>query len=155
VSLNHDLQDLRLTQDTYIWSYIWGSSSFSVQKAYQALSDTLPTHPVLKLLWKIKCQPKHRVFFWLLLQDKHNTRIWQRNMHLDSYSCENCILSKTETAYHLFLICPFARSCWSMIGLIAPQINCSLRAVSRLKQQLNRAGVLEIITLMSWSIWQC
>jgi hypothetical protein len=30
VSLNQDLQELRLAQDTDIWSYIWGSSSFSV-----------------------------------------------------------------------------------------------------------------------------
>jgi hypothetical protein len=41
-----------------------------------------------------------------------------------------------------------------MIGLIAPQINCPLRAVMRLKQQLNRVGALEIIILMSGSIWQ-
>jgi hypothetical protein len=62
VSLNHDLQELRLTEDTDIWSYIWGSSSFSIQKAYQALSGTLPTHPVLKMLWKTKCQSKHTEF---------------------------------------------------------------------------------------------
>jgi hypothetical protein len=103
VNLSHELQEIRLTQDIDIWTYIWGSSSFSVQKAYQALSGSLPTHPTLKLLWKTKCQPKHRVFFWLRLQDKLSTRgrLRQRHMHLDSYTCENCILQKTETTYHL------------------------------------------------------
>jgi hypothetical protein len=69
-SCSQELQEINLTQDKDIWTYIWGAASFSVQKAYQALTGSLPTHPALKLLWKTKCQPKHRVFFWLLLQDK-------------------------------------------------------------------------------------
>jgi hypothetical protein len=73
-TLSHEFQKISLTQDKDIWTYIWGSSSLSVQKAYQALTDSLPTHPALKLLWKTKCQPKHRVFFWLLLQNKLKTR---------------------------------------------------------------------------------
>jgi hypothetical protein len=42
-----------------------------------------------------------------------------------------------------------------MIELTARQINYPLRAVSRLKQQLSRAGTFEIIILMFWSLWQC
>jgi hypothetical protein len=67
--LNQELQEISLSHDKDLWTYIWGSANFSVQKAYQSLSGSLPTHPALKLLWKTKCQPKHRVFFWLLLQD--------------------------------------------------------------------------------------
>jgi hypothetical protein len=137
--LSSDLHEFHLMQDRDIWSYIWGSSTFSIQKAYQSLSGTIPTHPALKLLWKNKCQPKHRVFFWLLLQNKLNTRdrLRSRHMHLDSYNCENCILQINETAYHLFLKCNFARACWSLIGLVPPQINYPLRAVMRLKHQIN------------------
>jgi hypothetical protein len=32
------------------------------QKGLQG-SGTFPTHPILKLVWKFKCQSKHRVFF--------------------------------------------------------------------------------------------
>jgi hypothetical protein len=76
-------------------------------------------------------------------------------MHLDSYTCENCILQRMETSYHLFLRCNFAKSCWASIGLTAPQIKCPLRATMRLKRQLNMAGSLELIILKAWSIWQC
>jgi hypothetical protein len=76
-------------------------------------------------------------------------------MHLDSYTCENCILQRNETTYHLFLRCTFARNCWSLIGILPPQINCPCKAVLRLNRQLNMVGAFEVIILMSWSIWQC
>jgi hypothetical protein len=100
--------------------------------------------------------PKHSVF-WLLLQDKLNTRdrLRRRHMHLDSYTCENCILQKNETSYNLFLRCSFAKSCRASIGLIPPQTICPQRAAMRLKRQLNMSGALELVILMSWSIWQC
>jgi hypothetical protein len=157
ITLSSYLHEVNLTQDRDIWSYIWGSTTFFVQKSYQSLSGIMSMHPALKLLWKTKCQPKHRVFFWLLLQNKLNIRdgLRSRHMHLDSYTCENCILQKRVTAYHLFLRCNFAKACWSMIGLVPSQINCPLRAIMRLKHQLNMVGALEIIIMMAWSIWQC
>jgi hypothetical protein len=156
-TLRHDLHEINLTQGKDIWSYIWGSSAFSAQKAYQSLIGSLPTHLALKLSWKTKCQPKQSVLFWLLLQNKLNTKdkLRRRHMHLDSYICENCILQKNETTYHLFLRCNFARACWSMIRLLPPQTDYPLRAVMRLKHQLNMVGAMEIIILMTWSIWQC
>jgi hypothetical protein len=75
-------------------------------------------------------------------------------MHLDSYTCENCILQRNETAYHLFLRCTFARNCLLLIGILPPQINCPCRAVLMIKRQLNMVGAFEVIILM-WSIWQC
>jgi hypothetical protein len=149
--LNYELQELTLTQENDIWSYIWGTQSYSVPKAYKSLSGHMPTHPLLKLLWKTKCQPKHRVFFWLLLQDKLNTRdrLRRSNMHLESYTCKNCILQRNETSYHLFLRCNFARACWSSIGLIAPQTNCPFKAVMRLRSHLNMTRSFKIIILMS------
>jgi hypothetical protein len=116
---------------------------------------TYDEHLVLAL--KTGCGIKHRMFFWLLLQDKLNTqdRLRRRHMHLDSYTCENYILQRMETSYHLFLRCNFAKSYWASIGLISPQIQCPQRATMRLKRQLNMAGALELIILMTWSIWQC
>jgi hypothetical protein len=32
-------------------------------------------------------------------------------MGLQSYTCENCILQRAETLYHLFLRCGFAMRC--------------------------------------------
>jgi hypothetical protein len=50
------------------WKYIWGSDKFSSQKAYRFSMGQMQTHPIYRLVWKSKCQPKHRVFYWLWLK---------------------------------------------------------------------------------------
>jgi hypothetical protein len=76
-------------------------------------------------------------------------------MHLESYTCENCILQRLETVYHLFLRCSFTTRCWESIGIIPPRVSCPQRAVSRLKRQLRHSCALQIIMLSAWSIWKC
>jgi hypothetical protein len=149
--LNSEMDNLMLSEDNDVWSYIWGTSTFSVKRAYDAISGHSPTHPVFKLLWASKCQPKHKVFFWLLLHDKLNIkeRLRRRNMELDSYVCENCILKKkTESVYHLFLRCNFVVNCWSSIGLLPSRERCSQRAAIHLMRQLHTQRALEILILM-------
>jgi hypothetical protein len=72
--LNSEMDNLILSEDKDVWNYIWGNGIFSVKRAYETIFGHSPTHPVFKLLWVSKCQPKHKVFFWLLLHDKLNTR---------------------------------------------------------------------------------
>jgi hypothetical protein len=117
----------------------------------------MPTHPVFSLLWRCKCQPKHKIFFWLLLHDKLNTRerLRRRHMDLEIYTCENYILQKIESVYHLFLRCNFARRCWSSIGVTTPRISCPQKAFRKLSAQLPRICATEIIIIMSWHIWKC
>ena len=114
-------------------------------------------HPSYRWLWGSKCQPKHNVFFWLLLRDRLNTRgmLKRRNMYLESYTCENCILQREETLQHLFLCCPFAKNCWNSIGVLPPRTANPEVAVTRIKRQLQVPCYMEIIILMSWSIWKC
>jgi hypothetical protein len=100
-SLMEDIDSLEITQEDDNWIYIWGTSKFSVHRAYTALSGHMTTHPIFIKLWASKCQPKHIVFFWLLMQDKLSTRgrLHERHMALDSYACENYILQRLETSY--------------------------------------------------------
>jgi hypothetical protein len=81
------------------WRYIWGSDSYSSQKAYRHFMGQMQVHPIYKHLWKSKCQPKHRVFYRLWLKNKLNTRdvLRRKNMTLESYSCENCLWQREET----------------------------------------------------------
>jgi hypothetical protein len=39
-------------------------------------------------------------------------------MLLESYDCELCMLHKKDKLRHIFYICPFAKSCWNLIGII-------------------------------------
>jgi hypothetical protein len=68
---------------------------------------------------------KQKVFFWLLLQNKLNTRglLQRKNMVLNSYTCELRLQQMVETLRHLFLLCPFAKKLlgihWSFSAFLA------------------------------------
>ena len=51
------------------WEYIWGTGYFC-SKAYKHLKGHMEIHPAFRWLWKSVCQLKHKIFFWLLMQDK-------------------------------------------------------------------------------------
>ena len=75
------LQDICLNANQRIqdgekdkWSYIWGSETFSCSKAYKVMIGYQPVLPHFFWIWNSSCQSKHKIFFWLLLHDRLNTR---------------------------------------------------------------------------------
>lgn len=80
------LNDLQLNDSSDIWQHMGQSCKFSCSTVYKHLSGHQPTHPAFRWLWKSSCQPKHKVFFWLLMHDRINTRglLRRKNMKLDS-----------------------------------------------------------------------
>jgi hypothetical protein len=61
---------------------------------------------------------KHKVFFWLVLKDRVNTRdlLRRKGRDLESYTCDMCILHRLESSTHLFLR-NFAKAYLSSIGV--------------------------------------
>jgi hypothetical protein len=119
------------------------------------MMGTEGVHPAFTWLWHSICQQKHKVFFWLLLQDKLNTRglLRRKHIHLDSYTFELCLLQKEERLRHLFLACLFAKNCWGIIGIQVPSWMQPQRAIRRIKRSLGVLFAMEIIITMCWSIW--
>jgi hypothetical protein len=95
------------------WKYIWGNGHYISSKAYKSMIGSRPIHLAFKWIWFSACQQKHKIFFWLLLKNRLNTRslLKRKNMQLDSYDCELCLLQKEEKLRHLFFKCSFARNC--------------------------------------------
>jgi hypothetical protein len=73
-------------------------------------------------------------------------------MELPSYSCVCCNLGLEETLVHLFLHCPFAQSCWAILGLTIGD-NDPYTTLEELQDQLAVPFFMEIIILLSWCIW--
>lgn len=137
--------------DRDIWTYNWGSPVFSTAKAYLALIGQHHPHPTFRWLWLSKCQMKHKIFFWLLLSTRD--LLHRRNMDLDSFTWDLCILQRLETSAHLFIRCNFAKACWSAIGIqVAPTRNVK-QNFNRRRQQLRLPFFMEIIILMCWCVW--
>jgi hypothetical protein len=74
-------------------------------------------------------------------------------MALPSYDCVLCLNGGEETLYHLLLGCSFAQEYWIHLGLyIDPDLE-PFEVLSSLKIQLKVQFFMEIIIIMSWSIW--
>lgn len=98
---------------------------------------------------------KHKVFFWLLLQDRLSTTdlLRRKQMELDSYTCDLCIRRKLETVAHLFLRCNFAKARWNAIGVTSVSTRPLLQIFKMITDKLLVPFAMDIIILMTWSIW--
>lgn len=71
-----------------------------------------------------------KVFAWLLLADKLNTRNMLRRRHYrvaNDYACLLCDNPPEETLAHLFFACPFSSRCWNSLGVTWQTLNADLR----------------------------
>ncbi|TVU17899.1 hypothetical protein EJB05_33960, partial [Eragrostis curvula] len=105
------------TNDT--WIYIWGSGAFSTKQAYNQIIGEMDTAAPFKWLWKSCCQGKHKVFFWLLLNDRLNTRnlLRRKRFAIPSVNCVMCNPATEETLKHLIFTCSFAQLCWTSLRI--------------------------------------
>jgi hypothetical protein len=157
LQLQDSLGNIQLLDHNDIWRCSASSSRFSSQEVYAHLTGSRQTLPLFVWLWKSKCQPKHKVFFWLLLKNRLNTRsiLRRRAMPLDSFTCDNCILQIEETSIHLFFRCNFAKRCWLLLGLLSPGATDLLHTLLRIRRRLQVPWRLEAIIIMTWCIWRC
>jgi hypothetical protein len=56
------------------WSYILENVTYIVSKIYDHLMGHAYVHLAFKWIWRSKYQMKQKVFFWLLLQNRLDTR---------------------------------------------------------------------------------
>ena len=90
------------------------------------------------------------VFFWLVIKDRLSTReiLRRKNIELQSYNCVLCHLDIEESLHHLFLDCPFAMSCWNLLGLAHLIQGNIFDTLNLFKAQIHRHFFMEIIVAM-------
>jgi len=146
----------RNDQDKDVWTYSTQGATYKVQTTYKLLMGHQPVQPAIKWLWKSYCQPKHRVFFWLLMKDRLSTKniLKRRKMQLDSFNCAFCTSAQEETTLHLFWGCPYAQHYWGTIGLQIVEDGDTVQNIQALRTQLRSQFFMIAIILMSWTIWK-
>jgi hypothetical protein len=151
LALQDILANIQLHDHNDKWLCNASSSLFSSQKAYSHMTGNQLTHPIFSWLWKSKCQPKHKVFFWLLLKDRLNTRSFlrQRSMPLDSFTRDN-----RRDGYPSFFRCNFARRCWLLLDIRPPRTTDLLHTLLRIRRRWHVPWRLESIIIMTWCIWK-
>lgn len=73
-------------------------------------------------------------------------------MSLPSYECVLCQYGDEEILFHLLLSCSFAQKCWIHLGLF-PNLSKLYVILESFRTQLQVQLFMEIIIIMSWSIW--
>jgi hypothetical protein len=93
----------QITKQHDKWVYDWGAHQYSAQKAYNHMARAVAVHSAYTWVWKRKCQPKHKVFFWLFLKNKstpnpcssEETWSW---IHI----CVKTVYSRKKRPLHMF-----------------------------------------------------
>jgi hypothetical protein len=149
------VQTRALSNESDKWTITAGSDPYCTQKIYKRLVGQHDDHPVYKWIWKNRLQPKHRVFFWLLVKDRLSTKniLRRKGMDLNSYHCPLSSFITEETAQHLFIDCDFARMCWNIIGIDIPAPASFPSFSIAIKAQLRSPFFMEATILMCWTIW--
>ena len=144
-----------LTDDKDTWTFPWNGNKYSTKKVYLALVKSQPATAPFKWIWKSPCLPKHKFFFWLLLQDRLNAKDLMDRKHLcvETKECVLCDNSSRETMQHLFFSCTFSSLFWSRIGIICrcdlPFIDMLIDAKTRSSNQFFDFAMMA----GCWGLW--
>jgi hypothetical protein len=158
-NLRDYIQTIQVSQNTKdSWHYIWGNKTYSSAKFYSLpFKHIQPPTPII-WIWKTRCSNKLRVFTWLLLMDRLNTRnILKRKKHKlegNDYNCILCNNNMEETAFHLFFSCPFSQICWQFLGIHWDFSMDFFQMMVNAEQQFQRPFFMEIFIIGAWQIWK-
>ena len=146
-----------LPQGPDVRIFQWGNANYTASKLYNFMFGAFPIDPAIQEIWKSKCLPKLRVFSWLLLMDRLNTKELMQRKHWQIDSGTHCMLCNShqeESRDHLFFSCSFAKSCWDMISIRwENNLNISAR-FSTAKRQFRGPCFMEIVACAAWNVWK-
>jgi hypothetical protein len=151
------IRNLNITQqDNDIWTFKWGDK-YSSRKYYKFVHRLIDPPTPFIWIWKSKLWPKLKVFVWLLLSDRLNTRNMLKRRHLNignNFSCALCNMGEEETLEHLFFRYPFSISCWSSLNITWSADPGRFDMLSQAKSNFQESLFFEIFTIGAWGIWK-
>jgi hypothetical protein len=157
-----ELEQLKLLMDRHplsdqedSWTYVWGGK-YSAAKFYAEIHKHIQVPGVYKWLWKSCCTLRTKVFAWLVLRDRINTRDMLVRRHwkvTDDLHCELCPGRIYEDRVHLLFECPFSRRIWNYLQIDWSSDTDLQTVVTRAKRSFNKPFFMEVLVTTCWNIW--
>ena len=72
--LQFQVSEVQLSNEIDKWTYVWDTNLFSAKQYYTFYFREIQAHESFGWIWKSKSTMKIKVFGWLLLSDRLNTR---------------------------------------------------------------------------------
>ena len=137
------------------WEFPWGRGNFSTKKVYLGISGSQPDPIPFKWIWKSPRLPKHKIFFWLTIQDILITKdlMARKNFCVESLDCVLCEDSTRETRMHLFFGCEFSHDFWSRLGDVWNYDPPFMDMLLDTKQRSNNQFFKIALIAGCWSLW--
>jgi hypothetical protein len=151
-SLMHHNQ-LSETKDE--WHYCWGES-YSAKQFYDHIHAHILVPKVYTWLWKSSYVMKTKVFAWLLLVDRLNTRDLLRKRHWNVNEDNTCVLCPSrvyEDRIHLFFHCNFSARIWTYLQIEWQQHDDLQVVLNKAKRSFQQSFFMEVIITACWNIW--
>jgi hypothetical protein len=137
-------------------TFVWGDK-YAPSKYYNFLFGQLPKDAALNAIWKSKSLPKLKVFVWLLLMDRLNTRdlMLRKHWHIDSGpGCVLCARGDLETRDHLFFDCDFTRHCWLFLNIHWDFSRPFAENFVTTREAFGGPCFMEVFACAAWNIWK-
>ena len=96
------------------------SKSFTPKQFHISRFINHTFNPILLWIWKSCCTMKIKVFAWMLIMDRLNTKDMVERRHWHIHDGVNCVLCPTHTREdrdHLFFNCNFSQRVWSFLQI--------------------------------------
>lgn len=138
------------------WVCTWGES-FSSAKYYKFYFKDVTADKAFVWIWKSACTMKLKVFAWLILADRINTKNMLSRRHFnvgDNMDCVLCDSGSEETVEHLFFTCPFSKKCWEDLQMTWLSDGNRLNLIHSARDGWSRPMFMEVFTTAAWGIWK-
>lgn len=141
-----------------MWHYSWGSNIYSAKRFYVIPFKSISPPPPILWIWKSKCSNKLKVFTWLLLMDRLNTKniLRRKNCTIEGndYNCVLCNLRMEETSFHMFFECPFSSLCWQALNIHWDFQLQFFPMIQKARDVFQAPFFMEVFIIATWTIWK-
>jgi hypothetical protein len=137
------------------WTYTWGTH-YKASKFYAHIHSHILVPKVYHWVWKSSCQMTTKVFAWLILRDRLNTRdMLQRRHWRVTYetTCVLCPLHAHEDRVHLFFECNFSQRIWSYLQISWDSSDDLQTIMDSARRSFAKPFFMEVVIMACWHTW--
>jgi predicted transposase YbfD/YdcC len=113
------LSEFSITDRADEWVYCWGGK-YTTAKFYNHIHAHISVPKVYHWLWKSSCVMTTKMFAWLILKDRLNTRDLLQRRHwkvTEEVHCVLCSIHAYEDRVHLFFECISSQRVWNYLQI--------------------------------------
>ena len=140
-----------------VWKWPSKTGDYQSKIYYLSCFSDNVVDPIFKWIWKCSCTLKFKVFGWLLLMDRLNTRDMMQRRHwiIQDDTCVLCHLASHEDRAHLFFACNFSQRIWNYLGISwNPQPDqTTFDMASDARRDFGHPFFSEVVFIATWNIW--